>query len=69
MPNIKQVSCAGDYVTLVDKEGKVFIMGPSKVKGINQKENKQPTDIIQLDINDKIERVESGLNFSMGLNS
>ena len=65
---MKQVSCAGDYTTLVNKEGRVFIMGKTKVKGKNDEELKSPTDIIEVNINDEIERVESGLNFSMALN-
>ena len=69
LPNVKQVSCAGDYATLVDQDGKVFLMGPSKTKGRDEKIAKLPTDIVELDINDRIVRVESGLNFSMGLNS
>ena len=43
-------------------------MGKTKVKGKNDEELKSPTDIIEVNINDEIERVESGLNFSMALN-
>lgn len=43
-------------------------MGPSKVIGVDGKQAKLPTDIIQLDIGDEIVRVESGPNFSMALN-
>lgn len=68
LENIKQVSCAGDYTTLVNKEGKVFIMGNSKIIGKDRKEAKLPTDIIEVGIDDDIERVESGLNFSLALN-
>lgn len=68
LPNVKQVSCAGDYTTLVDRDGKVFIMGKVKVKSKDDKQPQSPTDIIEVDINDRIQKVESGLNFSLALN-
>lgn len=46
LKNIKQVSCSGDYLTFVNKEGKVFLMGLSKVTGINNSIAKSSTDII-----------------------
>ena len=68
LPNIKQASCAGDYIALVNDKGRVFVMGPSKAIGVNGTQAKLPTDIIELEIPDEIVRVESGPNFSMALN-
>lgn len=42
-------------------------MGTSIVKGIGNKTAKSNLDIIELDIQEKIQRVESGPNFSMAL--
>lgn len=61
------MSCSGQYTTLVDGNGKVFLLGTSRIKGVGNKEGKLSTDLIELDINDKITRVESGLNYSLGL--
>lgn len=66
IPNVRQVSCSGDYLSFVTKEGKVFLMGLSKVTGLENKVAKTPTDIIELNI-DRIRKVESGLNFSLAL--
>jgi hypothetical protein len=52
--NVKQVSCAGDYTTLVNKEGKVFLMGQTKMKGKNGQISKSHTDVIEVDIDDEI---------------
>lgn len=52
--NVKQVSCAGDYTTLVNKEGRVFLMGQTKMKGKNGQISKSHTDVIEVDIDDEI---------------
>lgn len=51
------MSCAGDYATIVDKEGKVFLMGPSKAIGKNNTKAKTATDIIELEFDTPITRV------------
>ena len=66
LKDVKQVSCSGDYISFVNKEGKVFLMGLSKITGINNTVAKTPTDIVELNI-DRIKRVESGQNFSVAL--
>jgi hypothetical protein len=39
-------SCAGDYIVFVNKQGKVFVMGDTKVKGVNNTEAKSKNDIV-----------------------
>lgn len=65
--NVKQVSCAGEYTAVVNQEGKVFIFGTSSVRGIGNTVSKSNNDIVELDIHEKIKKVESGPNFSMAL--
>lgn len=58
--------CANDYITFVNKSGKVFVMGNPSVRGINNTQAKSKTDIIELPI-EHITKVASGVNFTMAL--
>lgn len=46
LSNVRQASCAGDYTTFVDGNGKVFVMGPNRVIGRENKQAKSQTDVI-----------------------
>jgi len=39
-------SCAGEYISFVNKEGKVFVMGDTNVVGVNNTKAKTKTDIV-----------------------
>lgn len=67
LQNIKQVSCGGDYISFVNNDGKIFLMGATRVRGRNGTQANKNTDIIELDL-EHITKVESGLNFSLALN-
>lgn len=43
---MKQASCAGSYTTLVDKNGRVFVLGTSKLKGVGNKVGQKSSDLI-----------------------
>ena len=34
LQNVRSASCANDYITFVDKEGRVFVYGDQSVKGV-----------------------------------
>jgi hypothetical protein len=46
LTNIRNVSCANDYITFVNNEGRVFVMGDLNVKGKGNTIAKNKTDII-----------------------
>ena len=62
LPNVATASCANDYIAFTTKEGKVFVLGDSKVRG--NKNNK--TDIVELPL-EHITKISSGINFTMAL--
>jgi len=39
-------SCAGEYISFVNKEGKVFVMGDTNLVGVNNTKAKTKTDIV-----------------------
>lgn len=50
MKNIKHVSCGGEYISFVNNDGKIFLMGATKVRGRNGTQALKNTDIIELDL-------------------
>jgi alpha-tubulin suppressor-like RCC1 family protein len=66
VPNVRQISCANDYITLTDAEGRVFVVGDLAVKGVNGTQAKGPNDPVQLDL-PPITKVASGINYSLAL--
>jgi alpha-tubulin suppressor-like RCC1 family protein len=59
-------SCAGEYISFVNKEGKVYVMGDTNVVGVNNSKAKTKNDIVELSLS-HIVKVSSGINFSMAL--
>ena len=66
LTNIAMASCAYDYVAFVNKEGRVFVMGDLKLKGVNNEQAKTKTDIVELPL-EHITKISSGINFTMAL--
>lgn len=66
LENVVMASCAGEYITFVNREGKVFVMGDTNVRGINNSQAKTKNDIVELPLR-HIVKVSSGINFSMAL--
>ena len=63
---MKSVSCSKDYIALVNNEGKVFVVGDTNIKGVNNSLAKNKTELVELEIQ-KIVKVASGNNYSMAL--
>lgn len=59
-------SCTNDYISFINNEGKVFVMGDLNIKGVNNTKAKDKFDIIELPLKN-IVKISSGINFSMAL--
>ena len=63
---VRMASCANDYVSFINKEGKVFVIGDLNIKGVNNTKAKDKLEIIELPLKN-IVKISSGINFSMAL--
>ena len=59
-------SCASDYTVFANAEGRVFVVGDQKVRGVGNSQAKTKDDIIELSL-EHITKISSGINFSMAL--
>jgi hypothetical protein len=66
LKEVAMACCSNDYITFVNKSGRVFVMGNPSVRGINNTQAKSKMDIVELPI-EHITKVSSGVNFTMAL--
>jgi alpha-tubulin suppressor-like RCC1 family protein len=66
LSDVQMASCANDYVVFVTKQGKVFVMGDTKVRGVNNSQAQLKTDLVELPL-DHITKISSGVNFTIAL--
>lgn len=66
LKDVRQASCANDYIAFVNTEGRVFVLGDAAVKGAGG-QAKSKAELVELSL-DNIVKVSSGINFSMALN-